>query len=69
MPKRVKENKGEDSASDYESQTKVPKKEKRPLNAWATALQEWNKANNNSHYVIPKKGTAEYNAVKSMMKS
>ena len=67
MPKKVKKAKAEDSASDYESKTKVPK-EKRPLNSWAIALKSWNEANNNGHYCIPKKGTADYDAVKALMK-
>ena len=49
------------------------KREKRPLNSWAQALQEWNmermKANpeDKCPYIIPKKGSADYDAVKALM--
>ena len=49
------------------------KREKRPLNSWAQALQEWNmermKANpeDKCPYIIPKKESADYDAVKALM--
>ena len=79
----AKKGKGSDSESNYESKTRVPtgrkakkekvKKEKRPLNSWAPALQEWNmermKANPEDKcvFLIPKKGSADYDAVKALM--
>lgn len=41
-------------------------KVKRPLNSWGQAVKLWNSQNNNAQYIIPKKGTAEYDAVKEL---
>lgn len=37
-------------------------------NKWITALKEWNaKHNKSGKYLVPKKGTKEYMAVKKIM--
>lgn len=64
MVKRAKKD-GADSESDYESKTRAPMKEKKPLNKWALALKKWNEGK--PIYHIPKKGTKEYDEVKALM--
>ena len=38
------------------------------MNKWLKALKEWNsKQNKSGRYMIPKKGTKEYEAVRKLM--
>ena len=37
--------------------------------SWIKAVAEWNARNNNKTYCVPKKGSAEYDAVKRIMET
>jgi len=39
---------------------------KRPTTVWIESLQQWNKTQNNGTYLIPKRGTPEYESVISI---
>ena len=67
MPRKKQDSENE---SDYESNMKVPKREskpKRPLNKWSSAVKKFNEESKNATYVIPRKGTPEYDRVKAIM--
>ena len=36
---------------------------------WVAAVKEWNARTNKGKYCVPKKGTAEYDAVKRIMET
>ena len=65
-PKKPRKSRAK-AAVEGESQAEAPApKPKRPLNSWARAVKQWNAENNSASYIVPKKGTPEYDTVKAL---
>ena len=63
-PKRTRKAKVAEPAPEVSTEP-APVKQKRAPSKWVTALKQYNEGR--SGYIIPKKGTSEYEAVRALM--